>query len=159
MFLGGAAYWLDRTAGGWQLQGWFEGQTGPPLGFGNAIFRGNLKDIPIPAGERRAERWFNFNRGFERDSRRQLQNNIRAFPTRFTGIRSDGINNFGLSLSRNFRIREGWTFQFRMETFDSLNRVQFAAPNASPASSALGAITAEDGHGQRQVTFGGKLVF
>ncbi|MGH9671663.1 MAG: TonB-dependent receptor domain-containing protein, partial [Bryobacteraceae bacterium] len=31
--------------GGWQLQGWYEGQTGNALGFGNAIFTGNLKDI------------------------------------------------------------------------------------------------------------------
>jgi hypothetical protein len=28
----------DYVFGGWQLQAWYEGQTGAPLGFGNAIF-------------------------------------------------------------------------------------------------------------------------
>lgn len=158
-WLSGTHSWLDLIAGGWQLQGWFEGQTGDTLGFGNAIFRGSLKDIPLPVSRRRAERWFNVDAGFERDPRRQLQYNIRAFPTRFSGIRADGINNFDLSLFKSFPIREGWRFQFRMETYNTLNHVQFAAPNTSPTSSAFGSITSEKGHGQRQVTFAGKLIF
>jgi hypothetical protein len=151
--------WLDFLAAGWQLQVWFEGQTGDTLGFGNAIFRGSLKDIPLPVSERRAERWFNVDAGFERDPRLQLQYNIRAFPTRFSGIRADGINNFDASFFKSFPIREGWRFQFRMETYNTLNHVQFAAPNTTPTSSAFGSITSEKGHGQRQVTFAGKLIF
>jgi hypothetical protein len=151
--------WLDFLAAGWQLQVWFEGQTGDTLGFGNAIFRGSLKDIPLPVSERRAERWFNVDAGFERDPRLQLQYNIRAFPTRFSGIRADGINNFDASFFKSFPIREGWRFQFRMEAYNTLNHVQFAAPNTTPTSSAFGSITSEKGHGQRQVTFAGKLIF
>jgi hypothetical protein len=29
---------LDALVGGWQFQGWYEGRSGEPLGFGNAIF-------------------------------------------------------------------------------------------------------------------------
>lgn len=150
---------VDYLVGGWQLQGWFEGQTGQALGFGNAIFNGNLKDIPLPVGQRSAERWFNTEAGFERDSRRQLDSNLQSFPSRFSGIRSDGINNWDLSMFKNFRLREGLKAQFRLESFNALNHVQLANPNTSPASTAFGTITGEKGHGQRQVTLAVKVLF
>lgn len=150
---------LDFVVGGWQLQGWYEGESGAPLGFGNAIFNGKLSDIPLPVGQRRAERWFNTDAGFERNPQRQLASNIRYFPTRFSGIRRDGINNFDLSMFKNFRLRERWTMQFRMESYNALNHVEFDSPNTTPSSSAFGTITSERGHGQRQVTFAWKLLF
>jgi hypothetical protein len=158
-FLSNSGGWLEAIAGGWQLQGWFEGQSGPALGFGNAIFRGNLKDIPLPRGERTAERWFNIGAGFERNPTRQLENNIRTLPTRFTGIRGDGINNLDLSLFKNFRLSERKSLQFRVESFNALNHVQFGVPNTAPTSGAFGTISGENGHGQRQVTFGLKFLF
>ena len=157
--LGKAPRALDYVVGGWQLQGWFEGTTGAALGFGNAIFNGNLSDIPLPVGQRTSDRWFNTNAGFERDSRRALGSNIRFFPTRFGGVRADGINNWDLSLFKTFRIRERWNVQFRMESYNALNHVEFASPDTNPTSSAFGTITAERGHGQRQVTFAWKLLF
>ena len=39
-------------ATGWQLQAWYEGQSGEALGFGNTAFRGNLADIAYPANQR-----------------------------------------------------------------------------------------------------------
>src|SRR5207247_7477094 len=96
----------DLLLGGWQLQGWFEGQTGDTLGFGNAIFYGRLEDIPLPVGERTADRWFNTEAGFERDSLRQLLWNIRTMPLRYNGVRADGIHNFDLPLFKNLRIPE-----------------------------------------------------
>jgi len=154
-----APRWVDLMIGGWQLQGWFEAQSGDTLGFGNAIFRGNLKDIPLPVSQRRAERWFNVDAGFERDNRKALASNVQTFPPRFSGIRADGINNFDLSMFKHFRIKEGVKAQFRFETFNSLNHVQFAAPNTTPTSTAFGTITGEFGHGQRQITLAIKLIF
>ncbi|MBI4875501.1 MAG: TonB-dependent receptor [Acidobacteria bacterium] len=156
---GGAPRWLDSAIGGWQLQGWFEGQTGDVLGFGNAIFRGDLKDVPLPVSQRRSERWFNVDAGFERDNSKALASNIQTFPPRFSGVRADGINNFDLSLFKHFRIREGLKAQFRLETFNSLNHVQFSNPNTSPTSTAFGTLTGEKGHGQRQITLAIKLIF
>ncbi|MBM3810623.1 MAG: carboxypeptidase regulatory-like domain-containing protein [Acidimicrobiia bacterium] len=149
----------DHIAGGWQLQGWYEGQTGQALGFGNAIFTGNLQDIELPVSERRAERWFNVDAGFNRNPQQVLANNLRGLNSRFNGVRSDGINNWDLSLFKNFRVREGVTAQFRIENYNALNHVQFANPNTNPVSAAFGTITGEKGHGQRQLTFGIKLMF
>src|SRR5206468_7184679 len=129
------------------------------LGFGNAIFNGNLHDIVLPVSERRAERWFNTDAGFNRNSAQALANNIRRLSTRFSGVRADGINNFDLSLFKNVRFREKVTAQFRLENFNALNHVQFGGPNVTPTGAAFGSITAEKGHGQRHITLGFKVLF
>jgi len=154
-----ASGWLEALVGGWQFQGWYEGQTGDALGFGNSIFFGDLKDIPLPGSERRAERWFNVDAGFERNSKNVLASNIRTLSSRFSGVRADGINNFDLSMFKNCRIKERYTLRFSLESFNTLNHVQFGGPNTTPTSTAFGTITEEKGHGQRQVTFGLKLLF
>ena len=158
-FWSGAGRFADLIVGGWQVEGWYEAESGPPLGFGNALFIGDIHDITLPEDQRKAQRWFNTNAGFVRDSRLQLANNIITFPTRFSNVRADGVNNFDLAVSKYFRVREGWRLQFRMETFNTLNHVEFASPNTNPTAAAFGTVTAENGHGQRQVTFALKLLF
>ncbi|MFN7934306.1 MAG: carboxypeptidase-like regulatory domain-containing protein [Bryobacteraceae bacterium] len=149
----------DLVVGGWQLQGWFEGQSGDTLGFGNAIFNGNLHDIELPVSQRRNERWFNTDAGFNRNSGQVLQFNMQGLSNRFTGIRADGINNFDLSLFKNVKMKEKYTAQFRLENFNALNHVQFDRPNTTPVNAAFGTITGEKGHGQRQITLGVKFLF
>ena len=61
--------WRNAIFGRWQVQGIYQGQSGPPLGFANIAFYGDIKDIVLPRGERKVERWFNTDAGFERDSR------------------------------------------------------------------------------------------
>ena len=150
---------MQGIIGGWQFQGMYEGQTGQALGFGNAIFNGDLHDIELPLGQRRAERWFNTDAGFNRDNTKSLGSNIQRFSSRFNGVRRDGINNFDLSMIKNFRIRERFKAQFQLEAFNALNHVQFDNPNTGPANSAFATVTGENGHGQRQVTLGLKLLF
>jgi hypothetical protein len=158
-WLNGMRFVPEAIFGGWQLQGWFEGQSGQALAFGNAIFNGDLHDIELPLEQRRAERWFNTDAGFNRNSAQALANNIRTFPTRFNGVRNDGINNFDLSLFKNVRLKESVTAQFRIENFNALNHVQFDTPNTNPTAAAFGSITGEKGHGQRQITLGFKVLF
>jgi len=160
-FLSSAHGLTDLLIGGWQLQGWFEGQTGQPLGFGNAVVLPgvNLRDMVLPVSERTAEKWFKTDSFFDRNSANQLNFNIRTLSSRFGFIRGDGINNVDLSLFKNFKINERFKTQFRFETFNTLNHVQFANPNTTVTSGAFGSITGEKGHGQRQVTFGIKLLF
>lgn len=149
----------DVIFGGWQLQGWYEGQTGEALGFGNSIFTGNLHDIELPVSQRRAERWFNTDAGFNRNSAQVLANNIQTLSPRFTGIRADGINNWDLALFKNVRIKEKVTAQFQFQNYNAFNHVQFASPNTAPVNAAFGSITGEKGHGQRQTTLAFKVLF
>lgn len=143
---------------GWQVQGIYAYQSGGALGFGNVIFTGNLKDIPLAGGQRTPERWFNIDAGFERSNARQLASNVRTFPGRFSGIRGAPINNFDLSVIKDTPIREGIKAQFRAEFLNALNHALFSNPNTNPANLAFGGITAERGY-PRRVQLGIKLLF
>jgi len=151
--------WWNHLAGDWSVQGIYQGQSGPPLGFGNILFYGNVHDIVLPRAERKVERWFNTGAGFERDSRLQLGSNIRAFPLRFTGLRQDGYNNWDLSLFKNIRLKERLTFQLRAEAQDAFNHAMFAAPNTAPTNTLFGQVSSIVGTEQRRIQVGGKLTW
>jgi len=135
---------VNFLLGGWQLNGMVQRQSGPPLGFGNIIFNGNPDDIQLPKGARSVDRWFNIDAGFNRSSAQQLANNIRTFPLRFGGLRSDGQARWDFSVIKNFQITERARMQFRAETFNAWNHPNLSAPNTSPTSTAFGMITGQD---------------
>lgn len=155
---GGAKGVAAQLIAGWQLQGVYETQTGAPIGFGNIIFTGNLKDIPLPKGQRTTARWFHTQAGFERDPARQLAQNIRTFPTRFSGIRTHGLNIWNLSALKNFSVRERVKVQFRTEWLNAWNHSHFAAPVTGVTNSLFGAVSNTVGF-PRQVYFALKLLF
>jgi hypothetical protein len=154
----GASGLLDRVIGQWQIQGIFQGQSGAALGFGNAIFNGDLSAIPLADSARTVDRWFNVDAGFEKNSARQLSTNIRTQPSRYSGIRGDGINNWDLSVIKGIRLTERLRFQLRTEFINAWNHTQFAAPNTTPSSSGFGTVTAESQYA-RTIQFAAKLVF
>ena len=65
-----------------------------------------------------------------------------------------------LSLFKNFMVREGWTLQFRAESFNITNTPNFATPSANLTSATLGQITATaQNETPRQFQFALKLLF
>jgi hypothetical protein len=157
--LKGTPGWLDHALGGWQAQAIFTWQSGAPLAFGNVIYTGTYDQIALPSGERTLQRWFNTS-GFQRDSRLQLANNIRAFPSRIGQARAPAINIWDLSLFKNFRIREGLKLQLRGEAEGALNHPNFSAPNMDPANTRFGSISAtQSGEGERRAFVGLKILF
>jgi hypothetical protein len=132
---------LQFIAGGWQLNGLILRQAGPPLGFGNAIFNGDLKDIPLDKEDRSVEQWFNVNAGFNRNPAQQLQFNLRTFPLLFSGVRGDGRATWDFSAIKSFAIREYVDLQFRAECYNSFNHPNFGGPDTNPASSAFGTVS------------------
>jgi hypothetical protein len=151
---------LSKTISGWQLQGIYTAQSGAALGFGNSIFTGNLANIPLPKDQRKVGQWFNINAGFERDSTKQLGSNIRTMPSRFSGVRSDGPNNWDLSVTKNTQLKEQVRLQFRAEAINALNHPQFTpgSVNTSPTSTAFGQVTGEFAW-PRVIQFGLKILF
>lgn len=132
---------LSLILSGWQLNGAVIRQAGAPLGFGNAIFTGDLKDIPLPKDQRSPDRWFNTRAGFNTVTSQQLANNIRTFPLRFSGVRGDGQASWNFSLLKSFRIRERLSAQFRAECYNAGNHPSFDTPNTTPTSSSFGIST------------------
>jgi len=157
-FHGPSSGFVSKAISGWQVQGIYTGQSGAALGFGNAIFVGDLKNIPLPKDQRTVDRWFNIDAGFDRNNARQLSGNIRTFPSRFSGVRADGPNNWDISIIKNTMIKEGTQLQFRAEAINALNHPQFTAPNTSPVSTAFGTVTGEFAW-PRVIQFGLKLLF
>ena len=147
----------NRWLGGWSLQGVYQAQSGPPLAFGNVLFYGNIKDIPLPVSERTVDRWFNLDAGFERASGKQLANNIRAFPSRLANVRGDGYNNFNLSVFKNFRLGEKVRLQIRAEAVDALNHAMFEKPGMGVTGTAFGRVDAVASDQQRQISLAAKL--
>jgi hypothetical protein len=150
---------VNEALGGWSIQAIFQGQSGPPIGFGNIIFTGNLADLVLPIDQRTIQRWFNTSAGFNENSSQQLANNIRTFPLRLTGLRANGYNNWDMSVFKGFQLREKMTFQLRAEAQDALNHPMFDAPNTTPTSSLFGQVTATVGAQQRVVTVGARLMW
>ena len=149
-FVSGARGLAAKLVGGWQVSGIYAAQSGQALSFGNIIFYGRLKDVPLPNGQRTVERWFNTAAGFERDARKALAYNLRALSPRFTGIRGDGLNNFDLSLSKMTRVRkERMGLQFRADFLNALNHAAFSNPNTDPTSTAFGTITTQKNYARR----------
>ncbi len=150
---------VDYVLGGWQLGAVVTRQSGAPLGFSNILFIGNIKNIPLPKGQRHADRWFNTEAGFNRNSKEQLSNNLRAFPLRFSGVRSDDQRSWDFSIVKRFPVRgERMNMQFRADVYNAWNQTNFNNPNTSPTNSAFGRITSTAGDA-RNWQLGLKLTF
>lgn len=146
-------------AGGWQINGVMQKQSGQPLSFGNRIFNGDLSQVLLPKDERSPDRWFRLvpntdaataaarplvPYGFEWRAGSQLANNFRQLPLNFSGIRGPGQSRWDFSAIKNFRITERWTTQFRAETYNVMNFPNLSNPNTDPTSAAYGTITGQD---------------
>ena len=79
-------------------------------------------------------------------------------PSRFSGIRGDGIDNWDISVFKNTQITEGLRLQFRTEFINAFNHAQYSPPNTTPTSTAFGAVTGES-QWSRTIQFGLKLIF
>ncbi len=158
-FLTNAPGWVNEALGGWSVQAIYQAQSGPPIGFGDVIFNGDLHDLVLPSNQRTVAQWFNTSAGFNRNSTQQLEDDIRTFPLRLAGLRANGYNNWDMSLEKRFSVREGMTFELRAEAQDALNHPMFSAPNTNPVATAFGMVTSTVSSQQRVVTMVGRLIW
>ena len=79
-------------------------------------------------------------------------------PRYFSNLRSDGVHNMDLSLSKEFTIREGMKLQIRGEFFNFTNTPRFAIPDTTLSDAQFGQVTSTLGS-PRQVQFGIRFEF
>lgn len=144
---------LDYVIGGWQVNGIWTRQSGPPVEWGNVIYVGG--DL----------NWDSRNLGQAFDKTRfittpalQLDRNQRAFNTRFSAYRADGVNGVDASIIKDIPITERIKFQLRGEAFNLLNRAQFNGPNLSPTDANFARITSQ-ANLNRAIQIAGRLVW
>ncbi|MFN0122953.1 MAG: TonB-dependent receptor domain-containing protein [Blastocatellia bacterium] len=140
-FVNDLPLWADTAVGGWQIAYVVQRQSGPPIGFGNIIFTGDIQNIVLPKDQRDVDRWFNTDAGFNKNAAQQLASNLRTFPLRFNGLRGDDQQRWDFSLSKKFTITERVNASFRVESFNAFNHVNFSAPSANPTDTNFGRIT------------------
>lgn len=134
---------LDAIVGGWQINSIATFSSGQPLamtsigGTGirpNVVSRTHPLSGPIQA---RLSQYFD--------------TSAYAVPASFTygnspgtapNLRAHGIANYDASLFKSFKI-ERLTAQFRIESFNLFNRVQFSSPGTQAGSTNFGVITAQ----------------
>jgi hypothetical protein len=155
---------LDLIAGGWLLSTFDTFQGGFPLTFGlTRGAAGSGSGRPNAAGDPSA--------GVDGPIVNRLTHyfNTSAFaqPADFTfgnvspnigKVRSPGMNQTNLTLSKDFRIMERWKLQFRSSLYNVLNHPVFAGPNTSFGNASFGIIGAQ-ANLNRQLEITAKLVW
>jgi hypothetical protein len=160
---------VNTVIGGWQLNGIFTVMNGAPLQISQSRNGLNTPGTPQnPYVARQPEYikkeasfdaysgiyWFNpdaFVPNF-------TNNEIGNIPRRVSWLRGPGITQLDASLCRNFRFRERFTFEVRVEAMNVTNSTHFGDPNAActvvgnACRGAFGQI--RSAFGQRIVQFG-----
>ncbi|MEO8131650.1 MAG: hypothetical protein ABI822_31440, partial [Bryobacteraceae bacterium] len=95
---------------------------------------------------------------FNRISAQQLVSNRRTFPSRFSSLRQDSVQQVDFSIIKGFSITERLKLTYRCEFFNSTNRAIFNAPDLVPTSSTFGKITGQ-ANTPRRIQMGLRLVF
>lgn len=139
---------LKQAFGGWQLSGVMQARTGRPLTIGTSRSTGDLPDgnnsnqrADLVAGQnlypanKTPEQWFN-PAAFAVPARGQWGNSGRNI------IRAPGLVQLDLALQKRFTLGGDRNFEFRMEAFNALNRVNLGAPGTTVTSpTTFGRIT------------------
>lgn len=80
-------------------------------------------------------------------------------PRYLSDVRAPGTNNFDMLASRRFQLPERTSLDFRVEFFNTFNRVQFAGPSTNIASSSFGQIFLTQANTARQIQASLRLNF
>lgn len=168
-FLRSQQHWYGKIAGGWQISGIFQAQTGTPcsVGTGNDFVGVGLdgsmcgigqywvKNGPITYLNQMAH-----NGGGKNDPFYWFQTTLPDGSPLYTqppkgsfnhqeGIRdaiyNPGFNNWNLGLFKRFAINERTGFQFRAEAYDAFNHPNWNGVNLNPTSAQFGQITGKNG--------------
>jgi hypothetical protein len=147
---------VKTLAAGWALNGMLTFQSGPPLSWGNDdIYYGGPLHLNAHQPDGPAFDTTQFNTV----SNQQLSNHIRTFDTYFNNLRRDPTKNLDVSLLKRFTLGERKYLQLRFESFNTTNRVTFAAPaQLNPTNSAFGLISSQ-ANNPRKIQLGARLVW
>ncbi len=133
---------IDLLLGQWQLNGITTFQKGFPLALSStgAARPNRIRPVQEVPGAIQTKLAQYFDTG------------AFAIPAAFTygnappvepDVRAHGVANYDWSLFKSFQVMENLKAQFRFETFNTFNRVQFGRPGVQNGSTAFGLITAQ----------------
>ncbi len=133
---------VDAALGGWGLTGVATFQSGTPIRFGSAEVSGD-PGKNIPSGRYFNPAVFSSLPGYT----------ARTNPWYYSGINGPGYFNLDTSLVKDFHATERLNCSLRMDAFNALNNINWAAPNVNPGDPSTNGIS----FGVLNNTFGRKL--
>ncbi len=134
---------LDFVAGGWQLSGAFQRQSGQPIDWGQMIIIGDSTKLALASDQRNVDHWFN-TAIFDRVSGDQVASNLRTFPLRFSNVRFDSQRRLDFSINKMFPITERVKMRFRADSFNALNTPVAQGPNTTATGSTFGVVSGQE---------------
>lgn len=158
----------NAVVGGWGVEGITTFQLGFPLGISstpnnlsNSAFQGNQRPDVVPGCQRttsgdminRISKYLN-TACFTAPAAFKFGNESRTD----SQLRGPGVANWDISLFKQFPIHENVVLDFRVESFNSFNRVQFGNPDLTRGSSTFGVITSQLNN-PRALQLSGRLSF
>jgi hypothetical protein len=152
----------SHIVGNWQTGVTYEYRAGDFLSWGNYFYYGDFNSLPndLTSSPKSLEQWFNTDLPFEKKSSlNPAAYHERIFPLDLTSVRRDGINQWSANLRRDFRLREGMTFEVRFDALNLQNRSQMNPPSTNPTSSNFGRITAQTSGVNRFYQLQGRIRF
>ena len=144
---------INLIVGDWNINLITTFTTGTSLGWGNLIYLGG--DLNLDPHN--VDNSFDVTR-FNRVSAQQLGSNLRVFPTRFSNLRADSVQQVDFSIMKGFRITERIRMTYRCEFFNSTNRAIFNAPDLGATSSTFGKILSQ-ANSPKRIQMALRLVF
>jgi hypothetical protein len=169
-WLAGATGLLEKVAGGWQYNTSLEYIVGTPTGRPDAF---NLRNPELPSGQQTYMRWFNTCTLLANGQRANCASPdepvvwvqptnawaLRTYDDRFPNIRNPWATQVNISMFKNFKISERFTFQFRAEAFNVFNTPIYQGPNTSLTANNFGQVTIAQQNFPRNMQFAFRLSF
>ncbi|HKV98555.1 MAG TPA: carboxypeptidase-like regulatory domain-containing protein [Vicinamibacterales bacterium] len=178
----------DAVLGGWQLSGTYQYQSGFPLTFTNNIYwdascgdpgslvshigekvSGGIAGLDVPGWDTKC---FYFHDAAVQtngaddpvkqraDTRINLNNNVRYFPSTLPNVRSDNLHLLDMGLYKNFSLPREMKLQVRFEWINALNYTVLWNPGVDPkANNGLFGIVNTDRNNPRDLQIGLRLTF
>jgi hypothetical protein len=141
---------VNHLLGGWQLNGIGSFQSGQAIPISGVIATGQ----PAHLSSGQSIDYYLNKAAFAV----QPSFTLRTMSARLSDVRTPGINNWDLSVVKDFRAFERMRVQFRSEFFNAFNRTQFGNPDTGINSSTFGRISSQYNI-PRQIQFGLKILF
>jgi Carboxypeptidase regulatory-like domain len=172
---GNAGGALNGLIGGWSVNMIGQFQSGRPVGFGNVYFDGDLSKLKTNYSGDVSQPMFDVS-GFYfhdaavqtngvddpvkqlADSRIRLSQNLRYFPSRVDGIRSQFLKLMDLSIVKQVALSGRARLQFNVEFLNAFNIVQYDNPNTTPTDAAFGKVSQQNNL-PRDIQLAAKIVF
>jgi hypothetical protein len=176
-FGNGSGRLVDAFIGGWSVQAIGQLQSGRPISFHdrNIYFEGDLNALKTNFKGDKNNPVFDLS-GFyfhdaavqtngvddpvkqRADQRIRLASNIRYFPSRVPGLRSQPLNLWDISVVKQLRLSDRVRAQFHVELLNAFNHPVFSNPNTDPTNADFGKVTSQ-ANLPRDIQLAAKIVF